>query len=119
MAASCHLDMQIGEQPSDGADRVHNDQVMDDKSGQQHRLALLDPAHTSRIRRQWQLPSATHLVPTIAGRGDDEHPSVRLDVEVMSRLPAQRAQDVLRGHSATAGWEGRPQQKFSGIDGRR
>ncbi|MEU3457537.1 hypothetical protein ABZ671_28625 [Micromonospora sp. NPDC006766] len=44
---------------------------------------------------------------------------VRLDVEAVARLPAQRTQNVLRGHSAAAGWESHPQQKFSGIDDRR
>ncbi|MEU9510699.1 hypothetical protein AB0D32_30975 [Micromonospora sp. NPDC048170] len=89
MVASRHFGVQIGEQASDSADRVHNDQVMGDKSGQQYRLAGLDPAHPPCGSRKWQLPSAAHPVPTIVGRGDDEHPSVRLDVEAVSRLPAQ------------------------------
>jgi hypothetical protein len=47
MAASRHLDMQVGEQPNDSADRVHNHQVMGDERGEQHRLAMPNPAHTS------------------------------------------------------------------------
>ncbi|MER5338479.1 hypothetical protein [Micromonospora sp. NPDC002717] len=47
MVDSRHLDVQVGEQASDSADRVHNNQAMGDKSGQQHRLATPNPAHTS------------------------------------------------------------------------
>ncbi|MEV0430562.1 hypothetical protein [Micromonospora sp. NPDC050495] len=119
MVASRYLDVQVGEQPSDGADRVHNSQVMGDERGEQDRLPMPNPAHTSAGSRQGQRTSAAHPVPTILGRGNNEHPSVRVDVEAVARLPTQRTQNGLRGHPAAAGWDSHPQQKLRGIDNRR
>ncbi|MEO3778327.1 hypothetical protein ABGB16_16045 [Micromonospora sp. B11E3] len=57
--------------------------------------------------------------PGRCARRDDEHPSVWLNVEALARLPTQRAQDVLRGHSGRSGMGQPSQQKLRGIDDRR
>ncbi|MFU8849547.1 hypothetical protein ACNAW0_00930 [Micromonospora sp. SL1-18] len=51
IADSRQLGVQIGDEVGDRSNGVHNEQVSGDESGEQHRLAGLDPAQSPR--RRW------------------------------------------------------------------